>query len=129
MFARFAKLHVNDHQRTYQSMFAKFAKLHVAAHLHDYPRYHLAESDRVTSPTHINREPLERSECNRERVVVAHCPVRIALRSFGRITFFKRALTTTAAARSFTMCRICRTADHQHVYPTGHTDDDGNAHS
>ena len=80
---------------THRSSFAKYAKLHQLAHLHDPPRYLLAESDRITSPTHINREMLEHSECNRERVDVARCLLRSASRSFCRNKFSKRVLTTS----------------------------------
>ena len=73
--SRAAPLHTTNRKPTYQSIFAKYDKLHQLAHLHDPPRYLLAESDRITSPTHINKEALY-SECNRERVGVARCLLR-----------------------------------------------------
>ena len=72
---RVATLHVTNPKSTHQSTFAKYAKLHQLAHLHDPPRYLLAESDRITSPTHINKEALQHIECNRERVDVARCHI------------------------------------------------------
>ena len=101
-------------------MFAKFAKLDVTALVHDTPRYHLAESDRATSPAYINMGALERSAFNREHAVVA---LPRAHRSFGRINCFS-AHYFTGAARSFTICHVPCTADKQHAFPTGHADDD-----
>ena len=68
--------------------FANTDVLEPAEHLHDPPRYILAERHRISSTSYINSEEVEHSECNRERVVVARCPLRHALRAFCRKLFF-----------------------------------------
>ena len=49
----------------------------------------------IPSPTHVNKQAVEHSECNRERVDVARCLLRSAPRSFCRKKFSKRVLTTS----------------------------------
>ena len=84
---RDATLHATNPKPTYQSIFAKYGELHNLRTYMILRATYLTESGRITSPTHINREALEHRECNRERVDVARCLLRSALRSFCRKKF------------------------------------------